>query len=308
MWVDRSPHRSGRVVLDGVGLHYLDWGGTGDALLCMAGAGDSAHIFDDLAPRFTDRFRVLALTRRGHGESDRPDAGYDLPTLVEDVRGFLDALGIERAHLAGHSMAGDELTLFAQRYPERVGRLVYLDSSLRHLWLDDHAADPLAPPPPAAADFASPASLRDWLRGQFGFWSEAQEANLGATMAHLPDGSVRAGLPRRVSEALLGGLAGVEHTRGAVRVPALGLFALTYEHPRLDEAADEAVIEAAEAYTDRMRAQQAAEIAFWQEVVPHGRVVVMTDADHYLFIERAERVVARMRAFLTGEGDEVPVA
>src|SRR4051812_22060568 len=84
-WVDKSPHKSGFVSVDGVKLHYLDWGGKGKVLLFLAGLGNSAHIFDDIAPKFTGRFHVLALTRRGHGQSDKPATGYDLPTLTDDI-------------------------------------------------------------------------------------------------------------------------------------------------------------------------------------------------------------------------------
>jgi pimeloyl-ACP methyl ester carboxylesterase len=72
---------------------------------------------------------VLALTWRGHGKSDAPETGYDVDTLTEDVRQFLDAMKIERVMLVGHSMAGEELTRFAGLYPERVDRLVYLDAA-----------------------------------------------------------------------------------------------------------------------------------------------------------------------------------
>ena len=89
---DPAPHQAGRIeISDGMQLHYLDFGGTGPALLLLAGAGDSAHVFDDFAPRLTDAFRVLALTRRGFGESDRPATGYDTGTLAGDIAGFLEA-------------------------------------------------------------------------------------------------------------------------------------------------------------------------------------------------------------------------
>ena len=80
-----------------VKLHYLDWGGKGKTLLFLHGLGDTAHIFDVLAPKFTNEFRVLGLTRRGHGESEIPEGGYDTETRVEDIRQFLDALKISRA-------------------------------------------------------------------------------------------------------------------------------------------------------------------------------------------------------------------
>jgi pimeloyl-ACP methyl ester carboxylesterase len=96
-------------------------------LLLLAGMGNDAHSFDQFAPKFTDRFRVLALTRRGFGQSDKPATGYDTDTLVADSRAFLDMLKIKRVSLIGHSFAGWELIRFAELYPDRVDRLVFLD-------------------------------------------------------------------------------------------------------------------------------------------------------------------------------------
>lgn len=99
-------YTEGFVDSGGVELHYLDWGGEGRPLVLLAGLGGTAHLFRGLAPRLRERFRVAGLTRRGHGRSARPLDGYDLETLVGDIRGFLDALGLERAILVGHSFAG----------------------------------------------------------------------------------------------------------------------------------------------------------------------------------------------------------
>ena len=127
--MDTSPHKSDFVKVNGIRLHYLDWGGEGEVLLFLAGMGCNAHIFDHLAQRFADRFHVIALTRRGHGESDHPETGYDIDTLTEDVRQFMDALGINQAILAGHSMASVELSHFAALHPEQVLKLVFLDAA-----------------------------------------------------------------------------------------------------------------------------------------------------------------------------------
>ncbi len=132
--MDKSPHTSGFVTVKGiranvVRLHYLDWSGSGPALLFLAGRGCNGHIFDDFAPCFTGFFRVLALDRRGHGESDCPQTSYDIDSLVEDIRQFLDCLQIERVILAGHALAGIELTRFAAQYPQRVLELVFLEAA-----------------------------------------------------------------------------------------------------------------------------------------------------------------------------------
>ena len=90
------------VILDGVRFHYLDWGGDGEPLLLLAGLGCTAHVFAELAPHLSDRFRVLALTRRGHGLTDQVQNGHALADAAEDARRLLDALGIERAQVVGH--------------------------------------------------------------------------------------------------------------------------------------------------------------------------------------------------------------
>ncbi len=71
---------------DGIRLHYIDYGGEGPPLVLLAGLGGTAQLFRGLAPRLAGRFRVTALTRRGHGRSERPETGYELDTLVEDIR------------------------------------------------------------------------------------------------------------------------------------------------------------------------------------------------------------------------------
>jgi pimeloyl-ACP methyl ester carboxylesterase len=88
--------------VNGVNLHYLEWSGIGVYLLLLAGFSNSACIFKSFATRFTDHFRVVALTRRGHGQSEITEGGYDLDTRVEDIRGFLDHLRAESVVLVGH--------------------------------------------------------------------------------------------------------------------------------------------------------------------------------------------------------------
>lgn len=128
---DTSRHRLGMVTVNGVRVPYLDWGGSGPALVFIPGMGNSAHVFDDFAPMFVDRFRVVGVTRIGFGESDQPEReGYDMASRVAHIRAALDALGIVRATLIGHSLGGDEVTAFAVAHPERTIGLVYLDAAI----------------------------------------------------------------------------------------------------------------------------------------------------------------------------------
>ncbi|MEV0583376.1 alpha/beta hydrolase [Nonomuraea sp. NPDC050310] len=87
-----------------------------------ANRNDWNGIVRDLAATY----RVYTLDLRGHGESSRPGA-YALPEMAEDVRAFLDALGIERAVVVGHSLGGMVAYHLAAAHPERVSALVMED-------------------------------------------------------------------------------------------------------------------------------------------------------------------------------------
>ena len=116
------------VEANGIRLHYLDWGGQGEPLVFLTGFATPAASFNDLAVGLRGRFHVYGLTRRGFPPSETSASGYELATLVADVMAFLDAMGMPRVHLVGHSLAGLELTQIASRWPGRVRSLVYLDA------------------------------------------------------------------------------------------------------------------------------------------------------------------------------------
>jgi len=78
---DTSGHKISFVTVEqGVQLEVLDWGGTGQTLVLLTGVGDNAHVFDEFAYQFNDRFHVIGITRRGFGRSSQPAHGYDLDT------------------------------------------------------------------------------------------------------------------------------------------------------------------------------------------------------------------------------------
>ncbi|MBA3444664.1 MAG: alpha/beta fold hydrolase, partial [Gemmatimonadales bacterium] len=162
----------------------LDWGGTGPAVVLLAGMGGTAHIYDDLAPQLVDKFRIIGITRRGHGASSRAadTTTYTLNPLADDIRTILDSLGIGRASLVGHSIAGAEITRFAALWPDRVEKLVYLDSAHDFDGYDQLvAANPSWPPPVTMRQGSHNDSLNSWRdwgkRDLWGFWSNALEVD-----------------------------------------------------------------------------------------------------------------------------------
>lgn len=85
-WKDPSPHTARVITVDAdVQLEVLDWGGSGLALVLLPGLGATAHQYDDLAPALTARYRVVAVTRRGHRGSSAAAGGYAFARLAEDV-------------------------------------------------------------------------------------------------------------------------------------------------------------------------------------------------------------------------------
>src|ERR1700730_16360421 len=206
-WADPSSHLEGFVSVNGVRLQYLDWGGTGPAFILLHGLADNPYIFDDLAPAFTDRFHVIAYARRGSGGSDARGP-YDVVTLTDDLRGLMDALGIAKADLAGHSAGGDEITEMATEHPERVGRLVYFDSA--YDWADPefHAAYNALPFNYFARPASAMASLDAFRSYEKVMWfremddTRRVEAHLRESVVIQRDGTLKDRTPKEVVDAL----------------------------------------------------------------------------------------------------------
>lgn len=313
-WVDRSPHKSAFVSVGGVKLHYLDWGGRGDTLLLLNGWGDTAHVFDDIAPQLTAHFRVLAFTRRGYGKSARPAAGYDPLTLVEDIRQFLNALGIKQAHLAGHSAAGGLMTLFAAQSPNRVLRLVYMDAAFDFTTPLRESADnhfpKVFPSSPSKRDLASVTAYRQFRQWFFiggkpakHFWTGALEANLRDSIQQRADGSVQEITPGETDDDLLG-----QFTKGwknlvldyaKVKSPALALMCFWDWSDYLLPGADRTAREQVSQYQVRFSAPyQRWNLEKFRKEMRHGRIVEMPDTNHYCFVQRRDQVLYEMSQFL----------
>ncbi|MBP7686622.1 MAG: alpha/beta hydrolase [Thermoflexales bacterium] len=297
---------SGFVPVNGSRLHYLDWGGTGPALIFLTGMGSSAYIFSEFAPRFADKFRVLALTRRGQGDSDYPETGYDADTLVDDIRQFMDALGVEKACLAGHSLAGVELTHFAATYPERVEKLIYLDA------LDDrrgeqaiHAQNPLNQVEIRRPDSAPPRTFEEYLANvkrevpEFAaIWSELWDEEFSHGVSVNEEGIYVDRMPAYVEQALVKNLIQDYAPR---KVTAL-IPTLCFYGQRRRTLTDEYTVEQKAAFEVFIRDVRdpffKSIIAEFQSRFPQARIVVIPDGHHYCFIAQAEQVEAEMWKFL----------
>jgi len=306
-WHDPSPHQVRFVVVEyGVRVEVLDWGGTGRPLVLLAGSGNTAHIFDDLAPKLTAFCHVYGITRRGYGESSHPDTGYTEERLAQDILQALDSLKIVTPILVGHSAAGGELTRLGEEHSDRLAGLVYLDAA------SDPADFPAASPEyltlyqslpaamqdhpgPSASDRKSFESYREWQErsGEVAF-PESELRNMYATN---PDGSVgayKASTPF-IQEAF--GTGALRREYSNIRVPILAFFPSAAEKLRYEpknpgeRSAIEAFDNATQAYILR-----------WKRNLQHApggvRVVDVPGANHYVFLSNEADVIRELRAFL----------
>src|SRR5262249_16894541 len=128
---DPSAHSKQMVSVQAdIQLEVLDWGGTGAPVVLLSGLGDTAHIFDDFAPKLTSAAHVYGITRRGFGESKTPaNAAYTADRLGADVLAVVEQLALKKPILVGHSVAGEELSWIGANAPDSIRGLVYMDAA-----------------------------------------------------------------------------------------------------------------------------------------------------------------------------------
>lgn len=278
----RPRPASGHLRLDDVGLHYLDWGGSGPPLVILHGEGHLAALWSPIASALARRFRVLAVDQRGHGASDKPGE-YGRQAFVDDFTALLRGLVIERPAVVGHSLGGAVALLAEAERPGTASRLVLVEPAV-------------VPPGSLAAgrkqigeEWAPQMRSRRavWgneyemftsLRGRPPFdrwrpdllWSYAEEGT-----EPLPDGRLRLRCPGDVEAQLYEeALSTDAFARLAeIRCPAL-------------------VLRSGAGFFADADAEVAA-------ALPDAPVVTIAESDHFLPFERPDAVAAEIEAFLT---------
>jgi pimeloyl-ACP methyl ester carboxylesterase len=277
-----------------VRLEVLDWGGSGETLVLLAGLGDNAHVYDRFAYQFTDRFHVIGITRRGFGRSSQPAQGYDVDTRARDDVKVLDKLNVREAVFVGHSMAGDELSRLGAGYPERVKKLVYLDAyDYGVLWT-------LPQPPLPEFTAADLVSIQRFAA------ANARYLGVREPLAALCNGVRRdaAGkvvdsiTPPEIFKKMKEGSRQAEYDR--IKAPALGIFVVLTRQTRLPYYWE--LVRAKQEEYDRcmkaILAWQADALRRFRAGVSNSRVVEVRDSNHYVFIRDEALVVREMRRFL----------
>lgn len=261
--------------VNGLRLHYLDWGtGGGAPLLFLHGGSAHAHWWDFTLPLLAERFRCIALDLRGHGESARPtDGSYGLAAHAADIAAVVDALDLTGGGVIGHSFGGWVAMVYAARAGQRIGALAVLDSRANIGVRSARMLEALRKLPHTR--YAN----RDDAIARFRLLPADTSADM-ARIAHVAahgivrdaDGSY---LPRFDRRALAG--AGAQDLTPYLRVVRCPILAVRAAQSEIVDAA------ALDAY---------------RQAVPAVDIAEIPDAHHHLMLDQPERLAAVLDRFL----------
>jgi esterase len=119
------------IAINGLQLHYVEWGSpVNPSLVLLHGFQSNAHTWDTFSQAMADTYHVLALDQRGHGDTSWAPAGNYAPeSSVSDIDGFITALRLAPTVVIGHSMGGRHAAMVAANYPDKVRKVVIVDTA-----------------------------------------------------------------------------------------------------------------------------------------------------------------------------------
>ena len=196
--LDIEPRHEWHTLASGVELHAVHWdpptSGTPEQVpfLLVHGLASNARLWDGVARHLAQHgHRVVAVDQRGHGRSSKPDDGYDMTTVADDLRLLIDELGWERPAVAGQSWGGNVVLELAWSHPDAVSMIACVDGGFIDLagrfpdW--DDAAAALAPPRLAGTPLDD---ITRWLETSAADWPEAGRQGTLANFEVRNDGTI----------------------------------------------------------------------------------------------------------------------
>ncbi|MDE2182817.1 MAG: alpha/beta hydrolase [Alphaproteobacteria bacterium] len=281
-----------------VKLEVLDWGGSGRALVFLAGFGATGHEFDGFAPSFIDHHHVYAITRRGFGASSKPSPtmeNYSASRLGDDVLAVIGALRLDRPVLAGHSIAGEELSYIGSHHADKVSGLVYLDAGYSFAFYDPALGSEVIDNHDLRTKLdllqgAGPGDAKLLIRELLQTDIPRYERHLREWQAELQDTPASLRLsPAPVTPQFLLMKAALdgEEKFSNIKPPVLAIFAI----PKDDER------KATPSVRTSVHDEYAEARAF-QKGVPQARVVILPYASHVVFRSNTAEVIREMNAFM----------
>lgn len=291
----------------GLRLHYLEWGtaaagggggaggGRGAAaaaataapagIVLVHGLGSGAHIWDLVAPLLSvaGSPRVVALDQRGHGESDQPDSGYDFATIVADLAGFMDAVGLTQPSvLVGHSWGASVVLHYAASHPDRTAGVALVDGgtgSPGERWSWAEAETRLRPPD---IDGMLWSELHERISSNNGAYADSRTEAVGRSLFHVDaEGRVtrRFRIPNHMQVVRALWEQRPAELLSQVRCPILVLPARQTTEP------------------SEMNSAKGAAVARVQQIQPRARVRWFENTVHDVPLQRPEELADELSAF-----------
>ncbi|HEX7735399.1 MAG TPA: alpha/beta hydrolase [Ktedonobacteraceae bacterium] len=290
--------RDGFLAVNGLQLHYRCWMAEEaradlPAFLLLHGLASSSYIWNLVAPLLAARgYMVVALDQRGHGESEKPAHGYDFANVLADDRAVVQALGLRRPIVVGHSWGAQAALEYAAAPQADLSALILVDGAVQQLsrrpgWSLEKALVELAPPRYAGV-------TRETFLGFYASSPLAQQwtPEIEATVLHIvdqhPDGTIS---PRLTFENHLQIIAAMWYQ------PTLELYAHVH-CPVQIVVAEREPIDAASRQRAQLREQGLEQI---RALRPAARIVHMRDTIHDIPLQRPEKLVEEMLAFIPAE-------
>ena len=272
----------------GLRMHIRNWGGNGPPVVLLHGLASTCRIWDLTAPILARDFSVIAVDQRGHGDSGKPEDGYEFASVGNDVAALLEGRGIQRPVLVGHSWGADVALEVAVAQPDLLHGIVFVDGgtiepSARYDTQDD-ALVQMAPP-----DFrgVTPVQFMERVKSG-GQWAtliaehgKPAEEIILANFATLEDDTLRAKLSRENHLSIIRAL--WEHhppqLYQKVPCPVLMMPARQLANPA---AAERAV-------------SRAESVATAERLLPRSKTVWMEDSIHDVPVQRPKLVATTIR-------------
>ena len=303
-WVDPSPHTVRTVQVEpGTSIEVLDWGGPGRTLVLLAQLGQTAHLYDDWAPKLARSYRVLGITRRGHGESAMaPDAAMSTERLGADIVAVLDALKLPSPVLVGHGFAGEEMSWVGSRHANRIAGLIYLDAAYDRTKIAEEGAIARRIPPASGGamrpgDMESAAALARWMSAGAGVSIPESEVRQIARFG--ADGRAAGErMPPATSSRARAGMTPVDYS--TIRVPTLALYAkrtVTDVSPGCRTPADESVRQACTELFDWTSRQLAQSQAMVRTIGARTEIVDLPGTNAFVFLAFEREVMLAIDRF-----------
>jgi 3-oxoadipate enol-lactonase len=246
--------------------------GAGEPILLISGFACDHLMWGKIAPRLAKKYRVVTYDNRGTGESSDLNGPCSIRDLADDATRLMDAVGIKKAHVAGHSMGGMIVQELALAYPERVQSLVLLASCAKcdergKAIIEMFGDMPRLVDPPTSARLIMP-----WLYTNSFYSTPGAVASLVKWLLECPSPPTAQAMYHQ-SRAI--SACDTTSRLGAIRCPTLVL------------AGDEDIL---------LPVSFSKELA---QAIAGAKLVVLPGTGHGMLIETPEQVVAAMIEFLS---------